>query len=38
MGDLRQSVRKPSFNAARDPNFAAAMKLFEDAKKRCGAA
>jgi hypothetical protein len=38
MGDVRQSVRKPSFNAARDPNFAAAMKLFEDAKKRFGAA
>jgi hypothetical protein len=37
MGDVRQSVRKPSFNAARDPNFAAAMKLFDDAKKRFGA-
>jgi hypothetical protein len=34
MGEVRQSVRKPSFNAARDPNFAAAVKLFDDAKKR----
>jgi hypothetical protein len=38
MPSVEKAYRKPSFNAARDPNFAAAMKLFDDAKQRFGAA